>query len=45
MCAVLNKPRFDEISCSGSSGTHWQYRKAKWDEIMKRLGTLAMKQW
>jgi len=26
---VLNELRFDQISCSGRSGTHWQYRVPK----------------
>jgi len=36
---LLNKLRFDQISCSGRSGTCWQYTVPKWYEIVKRLGT------
>ena len=39
---LLNKLRFDQISCSGRSGTRWQYRVPKWYEIVKRLGTPAV---
>jgi len=39
---LLNKLRFDQISCSGRSGTRWQYGVLKWYEILKRLGTPAV---
>jgi len=37
---LLNKQRFDQISCSGRSGTGWQYGMPKWYKNVKRLGTL-----
>jgi len=39
---LLNKLRFDQISCSGNSGTRWQYGVPKWYEMVKRLGTPAL---
>jgi len=36
---LLNQLRFDQISCSGRSGTRWQYGVLKWYEIVKTLGT------
>jgi len=42
---LLNKLRFDQISCSWRSGTRWQYGVPKWYEIVKRLGTTAMEEW
>jgi len=36
---LLKKLRFDQISCSGKSGTRWQYGVPMWYEIVKRLGT------
>jgi len=41
---LLNKLRFDQISCSGRSGTHWQYEVSKWYEIVKRLGIPVLQQ-
>ena len=41
---ILNKLRFDQIGCSGRSGTRSQYGVPKWYEIVKRLGTPALKQ-
>jgi len=35
---LLNKLRFDQISCSERSGTRWQYEVPKRYEIVKRLG-------
>jgi len=35
---LLTKLRFDQISCSGRSGTRWQYEVSKWYEIVKSLG-------
>jgi len=35
---LLNKVRLDQISCSGRSGTRWQYGEPKWYEIVKKLG-------
>jgi len=40
---LLNKLRFNQISCSGSSGTRWQYGVPKWYEMVKRLGTPGLK--
>jgi len=40
----LHKLRFDQISCSGTSGMHWQNGVSKWYEIVKRLGTPALAQ-
>jgi len=37
---LLKKLRFDQISCSGRSGTRWQDGMPKWYEIVKRLGSL-----
>jgi len=37
---LLNKLRFNQISCSGKSGTRWQYGVPKWYEIEKRSGPL-----
>jgi len=34
----LNKLRFDQISCSGRSGTRWQYGVSELYEILKMLG-------
>jgi len=31
---VLNKLRFDQISCSGRSGMHWQYGLPTWYELV-----------
>jgi len=39
---ILNKLRFDQISCSGRSGTRWQYGVPKWYEIVERLETPAV---
>jgi len=39
---ILNTTRFDQISCSGRSGTRWQYGLPKWYEMVKRLGTPAL---
>jgi len=36
---LLNKSRFDQIRCSGRSGTRWKYGVPKWYEIVKSLGT------
>jgi len=36
---LLNKLRFDQMSCSGRSGTHWRQGVSKWYEMVKRLGT------
>jgi len=36
---LQNELRIDQISCSGRSGTRWQYGVTKWYEIVKRLGT------
>jgi len=36
---LLNKLRFDQISCSGKSNTHWRYEVPKWYEILERLRT------
>jgi len=41
--SLLNKQRFDQISCSGRSGTRWQYGVSKWYEIVKSLGIPALK--
>jgi len=41
---LLNKLRFDQISCSGRSGTRWQYEVSKWYEIVKRLGIPDLRQ-
>jgi len=41
---LLNKQRFDQISCSGRSGTRWQYEVSKRYEIVKRLGIPALYQ-
>jgi len=38
----LNKLRLDPISCSGRSGTRWQYVVPKWYVMVKRLGTLRI---
>jgi len=38
----LNKQKFHQISCSGRSGMHWQYRMPNWYEIAKRLGSPAL---
>jgi len=44
MCIIihLSKLRFDQISCSGRSGTRWQYGVPEWYEIAKRLGTTGL---
>jgi len=34
---LLNKLKFDQISCSVRSGTRWQYEVSRWYEIVKRL--------
>jgi len=39
---LLNKLRFDQISCSGRSCARWQYTVPEWNEIAKRLGTSAL---
>jgi len=39
---LLNKLRFDQISCSGRCDTHWQHGVPKWYEIVIRLGTHAL---
>jgi len=41
---LLNKLRFDQISCSERSGTLSQYGMPKWYEIAKKLGTLDLVQ-
>jgi len=41
---LLNKLRFDQISCSGRSGTCWQYGVPEWYEVVKRLGTPDLQQ-
>jgi len=42
MCIILlNKLKFDQVSCSGRSGMRWQYGVLKWYEIVKRWEPLA----
>jgi len=42
---LLNKLTFDQISCSGRSGTCCQYGVPKWYEIVKRLETPVLTHW
>jgi len=39
MIVLMSKLRIDEISCSGRSGTRWQYGVPKWYDIVRRLGS------
>jgi len=41
---LLKKIRFDQISCSGRSGTRWQYGAPNWYEIVRRLGSHGLDQ-
>jgi len=42
---LLNKPRFDQISSSRRCGKRWQYGVHKRYEIVKGLGTPAVKEY
>jgi len=41
---LLTKLRLDQISCSGRSGTRWQYEVPEWYEIVKMLGTPVLEE-